>query len=148
PPVEQRRQFAERILGNTRRMQRIVDDLLDLSRIESGGWTPNPTRVDLEAVAGDVISAARDAASAKGIALNAKIHLRAREAWADPTALRQVIGNLVDNAVRHTTSGSVEIFSAMRDDGGVAVGVRDTGSGIAPEHLPRIFERFYRVDPG
>jgi two-component system phosphate regulon sensor histidine kinase PhoR len=148
PPPDRRRQFAERILGNTRRMQRIVDDLLDLSRIESGGWTPNPVRVDLEAVAGDVIAAARDAASVKGVSLDAKIHLRARQIFADPTAIRQVIGNLVENAVRHTTAGSVEIFSLMRDDGGVTVGVRDTGSGIAPEHLPRIFERFYRVDPG
>ncbi len=148
PPVDRRRQFAERILGNTRRMQRIVDDLLDLSRIESGSWTPQPVRVDLEAVAGDVIAAARDAAGAKGVGLNAKIHLRAREITADPTALRQIIGNLVDNAVRHTTAGSVEIFSEIREDGGVTIGVRDTGSGIAPEHLPRIFERFYRVDPG
>ncbi len=148
PPEDRRRQFAERILGNTRRMQRIVDDLLDLSRIESGSWTPNPTTVDLAAVAADVIGAARDAAGAKGIRLEASVHPRAREIWADPTAIRQVLGNLADNAVRHTNTGHVAIFSLVRDDGGVTVGVRDTGSGIAAQHLPRIFERFYRVDPG
>jgi two-component system phosphate regulon sensor histidine kinase PhoR len=148
PPEDRRRQFAERILGNTRRMQRIVDDLLDLSRIESGSWTPNPARVDLAAVAADVIAAARDAAGVKGIRLEASVHPRAREIWADPTAVRQVLGNLADNAVRHTATGHVAIFSLVRDDGGVTIGVRDTGSGIAPEHLPRIFERFYRVDPG
>ena len=148
PPVERRRQFAERILGNTRRMQRIVDDLLDLSRIESGSWTPNPARVDLAAIAADVISAARDTAGAKGVRLEASIHPGAREIWADPTAIRQVLGNLVENAVRHTATGHVAIFSIVRNDGGLTVGVRDTGSGIAPEHLPRIFERFYRVDPG
>jgi two-component system, OmpR family, phosphate regulon sensor histidine kinase PhoR len=148
PPEDRRRQFAERILGNTRRMQRIVDDLLDLSRIESGSWTPNPTNVDLAAVATDVIGAARDAAGAKGIRLEASVHPRAREIWADPTAIRQVLGNLADNAVRHTNTGHVAIFSLVRDDGGVTVGVRDTGSGIAAQHLPRIFERFYRVDPG
>jgi two-component system phosphate regulon sensor histidine kinase PhoR len=54
----------------------------------------------------------------------------------------------VENAVRHTATGHVAIFSIVRNDGGLTVGVRDTGSGIAPEHLPRIFERFYRVDPG
>ncbi len=148
PPVERRKQFAERILGNTRRMQRIVDDLLDLSRIESGGWTPNPENVDLAAVAADVMTAAKDAAGAKGVRLEAGISPRAREIWADPTAIRQVLGNLVDNAVRHTATGHVAIFSVVRDDGGVTVGVRDTGTGIAAEHLPRIFERFYRVDPG
>jgi two-component system, OmpR family, phosphate regulon sensor histidine kinase PhoR len=148
PPVERRKQFAERILGNTRRMQRIVDDLLDLSRIESGSWTPNPVKVDLAAVAADVNTAARDVAGAKGIRLEASIAPGAREIWADPTAIRQVLGNLVDNAVRHTAAGHVAIFSLRRADGGITVGVRDTGSGIAPEHLPRIFERFYRVDPG
>jgi two-component system phosphate regulon sensor histidine kinase PhoR len=148
PPVDRRRQFAERILGNTRRMQHIVDDLLDLSRIESGSWTPNPASVDLAAIAADVISAARDAAGAKGVRLEASIHPGAREIRADPTAIRQVLGNLVENAVRHTAAGHVAIFSLVRNDGGLTVGVRDTGSGIAPEHLPRIFERFYRVDPG
>ena len=59
-----------------------------------------------------------------------------------------MLGNLADNAVRHTTTGHVAIFSRLREDGGVTVGVRDTGSGIAPNHLSRIFERFYRVDPG
>jgi signal transduction histidine kinase len=68
--------------------------------------------------------------------------------WADPMALRQIIGNLVDNAVRHTVTGSVTVFSRPREGGGVVVGVRDTGIGIAQEHLPRIFERFYRVDKG
>lgn len=148
PPADRRRQFAERILGNTRRMQHIVDDLLDLSRIESGAWTPNQSRVDLAAVAADVIGAARDAAGAKGVRLEASIHPGARELWVDATAIRQVLGNLADNAVRHTATGHVAIFSLLRDDGGVTVGVRDTGSGIAPNHLSRIFERFYRVDPG
>jgi signal transduction histidine kinase len=61
--------------------------------------------------------------------------------------LRQVLGNLVDNAVRHTTSGKVVVFSEPHTRG-IVVGVRDTGVGIDAEHLPRIFERFYRVDPG
>ncbi|MBA3853748.1 MAG: hypothetical protein C0503_04985, partial [Gemmatimonas sp.] len=132
---------------NTRRMQRIVDDLLDLSRIESGGWVPNPQAIDLATVASDVFAAARDAADSKGIELLAEFAADATRINADTTALRQILGNLVDNAVRHTTSGRVTLFS-RRHDHGVIVGVRDTGVGIPTEHLPRIFERFYRVDPG
>jgi len=146
-PLDARHGFAERILSNTRRMQRIVDDLLDLSRIESGGWVPNPVAIPLATVTGDVLAAARDAAAAKGLALTTEIAEDAATVQADATALRQVLGNLVDNAIRHTAAGHVTLFS-RRDERGVVVGVRDTGVGIAPEHLPRIFERFYRVDPG
>lgn len=146
-PFEARRDFAERILDNTRRMQRIVDDLLDLSRIESGGWVPQPIPIALADVARDVLAAARDAADGKGLVLGTGIAPDAATVHADATALRQVLGNLVDNAVRHTASGEIVLFS-RRDERGVLVGVRDTGIGIAPEHLPRIFERFYRVDTG
>lgn len=145
-PSEVRQQFADRILGNTRRMQRIVDDLLDLSRIESGGWVPNPIPVDLSGVTSEVIASARDAATAKGIDLLVHIAADAAVAHADPTALRQVLGNLVDNAVRHTATGTVTLFSRAHE-AGIEVGVRDTGIGIGASHLPRIFERFYRVDP-
>lgn len=146
-PDEARRGFAERILGNTRRMQRIVDDLLDLSRIESGGWVPNPQRIAVASVMTDVLAAARDAADRKGLVLEQEVGAGASEVYADATALRQVLGNLVDNAVRHTAAGHVVVFSEPHARG-VVVGVRDTGIGIDAQHLPRIFERFYRVDPG
>ena len=146
-PPAQRRQFAETLLANTQRMQRIVDDLLDLSRIESGGWKPNPVHADVGAIAAETLSWAEQIRGSKPLELRQEIADDASRAWVDPTALRQVLTNLVDNAVRHTSQGTVAVFS-RRYPGGVAVGVRDTGIGIPPEHLARIFERFYRVDAG
>ncbi len=142
---DERRRFADMIAGNTRRMQRLVDDLLDLSRIESGGWRPAPAAVDLPAVVADVFAAVRARVEARGVALLSDLPSEASAPCADPTALRQVISNLVDNAVRHTAHGSVHV-AARAEGNGVTIRVTDTGDGIAPEHLARIFERFYRVD--
>ena len=146
-PTAQRRQFAETIRVNALRMQRIVDDLLDLARIESGGWVPKPEALGVEAAAREAIAAASGVAAAKGIGLRAEVPPSARTVWADPTALRQLLANLVDNALRHTSAGEVVVFAEPGVDGAVRVGVRDTGSGIPAEHLSRVFERFYRVDP-
>ncbi|HEV2642480.1 MAG TPA: ATP-binding protein, partial [Candidatus Elarobacter sp.] len=144
---EHRKRFASLIASNTHRMQRIVDELLDLSRIESGGWIPRPTNVDVASVASEAIASVADTARENETTVEAHIAPDARWLYADRTALRQVLGNLVENAVRHTMHGSVIVF-AHQDAGGTTwVGVRDSGCGIAPAHLPRIFERFYRADP-
>ena len=147
PPEPQRSQFVEAIRSNAVRMQRLVDDLLDLSRIESGHWQPNPTRVDIAAAIGDTVTSIAPAARVKSIDLVVDVAPDATTIVADQLSVRQILANLVENAVRHTRTGSVTIFSRAERDA-IVIGVRDTGSGIPAEHLPRVFERFYRVDPG
>ena len=144
--AEDRTRFAGLIQSNTARMQRIVDELLDLSRIESGGWVPRPVNVDIAEIAAEAIASTVTVAQKNDVIIEAQVPQDARWVYADRTALRQVIGNLVDNAVRHTAHGTVTVFAQRDNTGYTWVGVRDSGVGIAPAHLPRIFERFYRAD--
>jgi signal transduction histidine kinase len=145
--ADQRATFAKTILANTQRMQRIVDELLDLSRIESGHWQPHLAKVRLADVATDIFARITPAANEKGLVLRLDIDPKAETVNADRTALEQILLNLAENAVRHTSEGDISISSRPRNNG-VLVSVKDTGSGIPEPHLPRIFERFYRVDAG
>jgi signal transduction histidine kinase len=103
--------------------------------------------VDVRSAADEVLGVVKKIADGKGLSLATLVDESAGTVIADRTAVRQVLSNLVENAVRHTTSGSVTVF-AKRDGDGVWIGVNDTGPGIPAEHLSRIFERFYRVDAG
>ncbi len=145
PATTQR--FLSVILSNARRMQRLVDDLLDLSRIESGRWQPEPEPLEAALVARDVWGLLADRARQREVSFEAKMGSGADVVFADADALRQVLSNLFDNALRYTAPGGRIALESARDDGGVTLRVRDTGSGIPSEHLPRIFERFYRADP-
>jgi signal transduction histidine kinase len=122
--------------------------LLDLSRIESGGWRPTPEQIDLD----DSVRQAWEPFAARAASCNVKLETdiasTARSVSVDPDALRQILTNLIDNALRHTPDGGRIRIAARADQRGVALVVEDSGSGIPAEHLPRIFERFYRVDAG
>jgi PAS domain S-box-containing protein len=148
PANSETQRFARVILENAQRMQRLVDDLLDLSKIESGGWRPHPARVDLEKAAREAWTQFSARAAERDVSFETTVTDSAGTANVDPEALRQIFTNLFDNALRHTPrQGSIRVHAEPRARE-VIVRVVDTGSGIPAEHLPRIFERFYRVDPG
>jgi two-component system, OmpR family, phosphate regulon sensor histidine kinase PhoR len=147
-PADKRAEFARTIYSNTQRMQRIVDELLDLSRIESGYWKPRPQLVKIAEISSEVFGRVAAVASTKGIALDTQVDPSASVIYADRTAVEQILLNLIENALRHTGEGGRITIETTPARNGVVLTVADTGTGIPPEHLPRIFERFYRADSG
>jgi len=140
------RRFLEIISQETERLTRLVDDLLDLSKIEQRRVVHRWQEVNMADLAARVLSMFRPRAQEKEIELHGRLPLDLPPVYGDPDMLAQVLINLVDNAVKYTPAGGrVDVF-AETVDGRLAVTVADTGIGIPPESLPRIFERFYRVD--
>ncbi|HMH26759.1 MAG TPA: ATP-binding protein [Gemmatimonadaceae bacterium] len=147
-PAARRAEFAKTIFSNTQRMQRIVDELLDLPRIETGHWRPRPESIRIADLAAEVFARSAASAKSKSVTLDTSIDRDAETIVADRTALEQILINLVENALRHTGEGGRITIQTLAEADGVSLIVSDTGSGIPPEHLPRIFERFYRADSG
>ncbi len=140
------RGFVEIVAHHADRLRRLTDHLLDLSRIESRQWKFELGPVDVGAAARQVQELLAPAARDKGLELRVEVPAGAA-VLADASALEHVLVNLVENAVKYTDRGSVTIRAA-RDDHAWVISVADTGPGIERHHLPRIFERFYRIDPG
>ncbi len=143
---EAARHFVEMVHRQSERLSRLTQDLLDLSRLESRQWRFEVVPVDLSALARTAVELHSLAAEKKGLALASGIP-EGLQVLGDPRALEQVVVNLVDNAVKYTVAGGVTLSAATRGED-VVLTVADTGPGIEPHHLARLFERFYRVDPG
>jgi signal transduction histidine kinase len=133
------------MLSQTERLSRLVDQLLDLSRLESGEVPFRREVVGIGSLVDRVISEITIGRAISDIRLEADV-AEGVVAEADPERIHQVLFNLVDNAVRFTPPGGGIRITARRRDGRVEISVADTGVGISAEHLPRVFERFYRVD--
>ena len=152
---EARARFLGIMDGEAKRMARIVDDLLSLSRVEAGEHIPPTGRVDLCELLAEVTKTVAARAEERGMKIALDLGPDMPKVPGDRDELVEVIHNLVDNAVKYGTANTpVEVRAALRaripDIGGpgVAIVVANRGEVIAPEHLPRLTERFYRIDKG
>jgi heavy metal sensor kinase len=139
---EERRRSLKAIERESIRMSKIVDDLLLLTEIESGQLA-QPQRVLLKDILSEELERARTLTGSREIAVSQPEDLAIN---GDAQSLKQLLGNLVDNAIKYTPEQGTITLSLFRDGSWARLEVTDTGIGIPPEHLPHIFDRFYRVD--
>jgi two-component system phosphate regulon sensor histidine kinase PhoR len=140
--------FVDIIERNARRLGDLVEDLLDLSRLESRAWQLKAEPVELGAVFERVLAAHRDRAEKRKINVTIDLAAGLSPARGDARALERAVSNLVENAIKYCGEGASVTLSGRNAGRFVEISVADTGPGIEPRHLPRLFERFYRVDPG
>ncbi|MEG7333101.1 sensor histidine kinase ResE [Bacillus subtilis] len=143
---EDRKEIAQIIYDESLRMGRLVNDLLDLARMESGHTGLHYEKINVNEFLDKIIRKFSGVAKEKNIALHQDVSLIEEEFMFDEDKMEQVFTNLVDNALRHTSSGgsvSIEVHS-VKD--GLKIDIKDSGSGIPEEDLPFIFERFYKAD--
>ncbi len=141
------RTFLDPLLRNSDRLSRLIEDLLDISRLEAGKYPVRPEPIDVEDAARRALEAVADRAREKAMTLRVDVPA-GLQVEADARALDQILLNLVDNAVKYTPAGGHVTVRATARDGRVRIDVADDGPGVAPQHRARLFERFYRVDPG
>ena len=148
-PPELRRTFGATIREEARRMMRIIEDLMSLSRIEADRFVAPGERVALERIVEASLVNARNVPGAAACGLDVALAPDLPEVRGDFAQLTQVLDNLLSNAIRYGCAASVcrVSIAAEREDRWVRLTVADNGPGIPREHLPRVTERFYRVDP-
>ncbi len=145
PVTAEQRQLLGSILEECERLTKLTDQLLTLAREDAAGAPAAREAVDLAALVGGSVETMRALAEVRGQRLQASL---SGSVWVrgDGARLRQVFYNALDNAIKYTPEGGAIVVRVEARAAEAVVTVTDTGEGIPPEHLPRVFERFYRVD--
>ncbi|HLZ10920.1 MAG TPA: HAMP domain-containing sensor histidine kinase, partial [Chloroflexota bacterium] len=145
-PLSANAGLLEDIRAEIGRMERLTDDLLTLARSDQGSLYLEVGDVDLSALSKDVVALTTPLAKDRQVDLEFKAQRPVPLIEGDPDRIQQVLLILVDNALKHTPPGGRVTVSTRGQGREVTIDVADTGEGIAPEHLPRLFDRFYRAD--
>jgi signal transduction histidine kinase len=146
--TEKRKKFVSIIHNEAERLTRMINDLLDLSKIEAGRLELIPESLELEPVFSRAIGTTHPLCAENGIRITSEIEPGLPAVYADADWLHQVLTNLMFNAVKFSPEGGTIRLGAIKDEGVARISVKDEGPGIPPERLEQIFERFYQVrDP-
>jgi two-component system cell cycle sensor histidine kinase PleC len=143
---ERYRDYAEKIHASGTHLHELINDILDLSRVESGKHELYEERIDPKAIVELCCGMMSDRAKSSGLSLSVTAPERVPTLSADPRAVKQVILNLLSNAIKYTSSGGRISVAILQSASGLAFSVSDTGAGISAEDLNKIFEPFQRGD--
>ena len=146
PQTREGQRAVKVIAEEGERIERLVKDLLDLARFEAGGLSLDLENVDVGEIFERVSERHAKAAEEKGVTIAIDPHDEDIRMIGDPMRLEQAVQNLAANALRHTPPGGVVTLGATREDGNIRLTIADNGVGIPPEHLPHVFDRFYKAD--
>ena len=146
PLNEKQQHYASRIQANADRLRRMLNELLNLSKLDAGKMELRPMALSLQELLVDLVEAFQPLAHRKSIIMDVGAMESMPKVRADRDKLYEVLANLLENAIKFTPAGgSVRISAQVLDDRHIKMNVSDTGCGISEEHLPRIFDKFYRV---
>ena len=139
-------QTAAMLRDQTRRLVRFSNDVAALAKAKESSVSMSYANIDVDRLTHRCVAAAQERYDNKGVALRVRLQKALPPLWADEQRLSQVLGNLLENALRHKPSGGSVEVNCVRDGDRLRIAVADTGEGIAAEHVNRVFERFYRAD--
>lgn len=146
-PEEKRRDFLQRCMANTERLNRLLEDVALITRMDDAPATIAKARVDLTEIVNSVVDDCRPVATDREIEIDNDI-MKPLPMWGNSSLLASVFRNLIDNAIAYSGGDEIWVDLVSADKDKIILTVSDNGCGVADEHLPRLFERFYRIDKG